>query len=98
MKNIQEIISNIQEKIFDKNDQNFFLEYSEFGYVQAVKLHLQIYSMNIQVDLWNSENEEREWIEEINDYEDFEVFLKRKIEEILMSFTELKSILINEKD
>ena len=97
MKRIQDIVSDIQEKISEKSNDNIFLEYSQFGYIEAVKLHIYMYQMDIEVSLWNSENEEREWIEEINDYEDFEAFLKRKVKDCLHAFTELRSILNEEK-
>lgn len=97
MKKIQEVVGDIQEKISEKSNDNIFLEYSQFGYIESVKLHIYMYQMDIEVSLWNSENEEREWIEEINDYEDFEVFLKRKVQDCLHAFTELRSIL-NEKE
>ena len=94
MEKIHEAISDINEKLFKKTGiPQFWLRYIEDGYEEAVQLMLQGFQMNIEIDLWNSENEEREWIEEKNDYEDFEVFLERKVQDCLHLFTELKSIL-----
>jgi hypothetical protein len=97
MKTIKDEIDEIQEWIYEKsNVENFFLRYIEEGNVEAIELCIYQHQMNITVQLWNSENEEREWIEEINDYEPFYTFLSRKITECLDSFTELKSLLQNE--
>ncbi len=96
MNNIKEQIDKIQEEIDSKtNGENFYLRYIEEGFVQAISLIVYMYSMNIEISLWNSENEEREWVEETNDYEDFKTFLLRKINEAQMSLIELNSI-INE--
>lgn len=95
MKSIQEIVKELGDKIV--NNGSFFLEYSEIGYVESVKLHLYDNDMVIKVNLWDSDNEQRRYIEEINEYEDFEIFLKRKTNECLSMFLELKQILI-EKD
>jgi hypothetical protein len=90
---IQEEISEIQEFINTvTNCDCFILSHTQFGYTESVSLHIFQYQMDIEVKLWNSENEEREWIEEKNEYEDFTPFLKRKINDCLHSFTELKSI------
>ena len=94
IKNLKNKIDIIQDRIYSKNNtENFFLRYIEEGNVEAIVLAIYQYQMNIEINLWNSENDEREWIEDKNDYEDFELFLKRKIEEVLLSLTELKSIL-----
>lgn len=94
IKNLKDRIDVIQDRIYSKNNtENFFLRYIEEGEIEAIVLVIYQYQMNIEISLWDSENDEREWIEDNNDYEDFELFLKRKIEEVLLSLTELKSIL-----
>jgi hypothetical protein len=93
MENIKEQLDKIQEKVFNKNYENYFLTYIESGYVQSIELHIFEYSMDIIIKLWNSENEEREWIEEKNDYEDFDIFLKRKINESIESLKTFKKLI-----
>jgi hypothetical protein len=94
MINIKDAINSIQDEIYSKSAcENFFLRYTEEGNIEAVTLVIYMYSMNIEILLWNSENEEREWIGDKNDYEDFKTFLLRKINEVKMSLTELKSII-----
>lgn len=95
MSDVKEHIDNIQEEIFDKrtNNENFFLRYTIEGFVESVSLIIYMFSMNIEISLWNSENEERKWVEEDNNYEDFKPFLLRKINETQISLNELKLIL-----
>lgn len=93
MKNIQDQVSCIQEKMTDRTYGNkYFLRYSEEGYTQAVTLVLLVSDMRIEVDLWNSENEERKWIEKINDYESFETLLVRKIKDSIKGFKGLQEV------
>ena len=93
-KTIKEQLDDVQEQIFEHNNSNnFLLRYTEEGFVSAITLVIYQFGMDIEVQLWNSENEEREWIEECNDYEYFKTFLQRKVSDCLHSFTELKSIL-----
>lgn len=93
---IKEQIDELQEEMYSNEDyESFFLEHSEVGNIgESISLLIYKYDTDIEMSLWNSENDEREWIEEKNDYEDLKPFLLRKIEDCLMAFTELKERLI----
>lgn len=89
---IQEQVKEIQEEIFSKSN-DIILSYTEHGYVKSVKLHFYLSDLVIDVDLWNDQDDSRKFNEEDNDYEDFKVFIRRKVEECIESFKELRFIL-----
>ena len=97
MRSIKEQLDEVQMEIFKHNNcNNFLLRYTEEGFIEAISLVIYQYGMDIEVSLWNSENEQRELIDVKNDYEDLKTFLQRKVDDCLHSFTELKSILYRE--
>lgn len=94
MSDIKDQLDSLQEAIYDSgNYEDYFLRYTVEGNVEAIALVILKYDMDIEVGIWNSDNEERNWFDETNTYEDLKPFLKKKIEDCLMAFTELKGIL-----
>lgn len=91
MKNVREQVEKLQHKMVDIFIEKSWLDYTSNGYADAVKLVIFDNDMQIEILLWNSEDEQRKWIEKINEYEDFEVFLLRKIKECSKIFTNLHS-------
>lgn len=87
MTTIQQQVDDIQNKLYgDKHDyENYFLEYATIGSVESVSIVILENDAQLRISLWNSENEERRWVECIDDYEPFEVFLKRRIKESIKS-------------
>lgn len=97
MNEIQKAVQKIQEELYDENPiTKFFLRYSQEGYTEAVSLHIYLIDINIEIDLWNDQNNNRLFDEDKNEYEDWKPFLIRKIEEASKSLIELKSILNDE--
>ena len=93
MVTIKQEIEAIQEHLWEYNNtDNFYLRYIVEGTVEAVDLCIYTNQMNITVQLWDSENDPREFWEEVNDYEPFYTFLQRKINECLTTFNDLKVI------
>ena len=93
MVNIKDQIDSIQEHFWKHNNtDNFYLRYIEEGTIEAVELCIYMYQMNITVQLWNSEDDPRQFWEEVNDYEPFYTFLQRKVNNCLHALTKLKEI------
>lgn len=86
--NILEVVDNINEKISIEGD--YCLAYIKHGYVEAIQLNIYMDDVNVEIDLWNDQDDSRNFDEVKNEYEDFEIFLKRKINEIIDKFKILK--------
>ena len=52
--------------------------------------NLQLFENTPIRTAWDEDNEEREWIEEKNDYEDLEQFLRTKIKLLIHKISSLK--------
>lgn len=74
---IYKVVEKINEKYFENlsEDRLYYLEIRTNGYGTKV-----VFMNNT---LWKDYDDEREWIEEKNDYEPIEEYLKNKIIEIL---------------
>ena len=78
-----EIINELNEELYDKageTDRDF--SYSTNGYIDIISFG--------EIQIWNSEIDDREWIEEKNDYEPFKPFIKRVFNEELDKLARLK--------
>jgi len=93
MSKIYEELQDLQEEIYNENCEDYFLRYTIQGEVEVITLVIMKYDMDIEVGLWNSENEERNWYDSTNNYEDLKPFIKRKINDCIKAFKELKGIL-----
>ncbi len=76
---VRELNTELYER-FGEVEKGF--EYSTTGFVDAISFD--------GVLLWNSEMEVREWIEEKNDYEPFEPFIRRIYNEYIDTMYKLK--------
>ena len=76
---VRELNAELYEK-FGETEKGF--EYSTTGFVDAISFD--------GVLLWNSEMEGREWIEEKNDYEPFEPYIRRIFNEYLDKMHKLR--------
>ena len=69
-----EIITILNTELFEKhNVTDLFFIYSTSGFSEVIIFDERI--------IWSSENDEREFIEEIHEYEDLLFFVKRKFNE-----------------
>ncbi len=75
---IDEINETICSLIGEQNGGNFLLTYTNATWYEVIEF--------AGICIWNSENEERTWIEETKDYEPFKPFLIREIRKITSKF------------
>jgi hypothetical protein len=70
MINYAEIVSELNAELYERfGGVEVGFGYSTNGYVDVITFDDTL--------LWNSEMDDREWIEETNDYEPFEPFIKK---------------------
>lgn len=81
--NFTEIIDELNEYIFsiEENSVRAF-SYMTNGYSDAILFGEEI--------IWDSENDDREFIEELNDYEDFLPFIKRQFNNYINNIEKFK--------
>ncbi len=80
-----QIINELNQELYEKlGEIGGEFSYSTNGYVHIIKFG--------EIMIWNSEMDEREWIEEKNDYEPMKPFLKRILAQEVY---ELKKIVDN---
>lgn len=83
MTNYTEIVRELNVELYEKFDEvEKYFEYSTNGFVDTISFE--------GVLLWNSEMGVREWIEENNDYEPFEPFIRRIFNEYLSKMSRIK--------
>ena len=79
--NCLEVIKSLNERFFDLNEEEFDKDFfSEFQFSLLTDGGECIILFN-QVQLWSSVNEEREWIEENQEYEDLAGYVIKMFEE-----------------
>jgi len=84
IKEIEEAILNIEQDIFDSTEGIEYLNITvtSNGFAQIVEF--------IGVQLWNSEDDMREDINDDGDKEPIEVYLRREIRKLLGVFSKIK--------
>lgn len=87
MNEFLEAIDDLNQEIYEKFGDNYHYErqfnYTTDGYVDIVNFG--------EIMIWNSEMDEREWIEEKNDYEPLKPFLKRMLLQEIDKLIEVKN-------
>jgi len=63
------IVEELNAELFEKGEQELSFSYETNGFCDIIKFQREI--------LWDSENDEREWLEEKNQYEPFKPFIKK---------------------
>jgi hypothetical protein len=58
------------------------LTYSTNGWAESIDIHIFVQNIEVKINFWDSENEQRKYIEEINDYESFDSLFDRTIKEV----------------
>jgi hypothetical protein len=76
----QEVVEFLNEKLHGENaeyEENFmnFFTYETNGMYEAITLRLYIDDLEIKISIWNSESDDREFIEEMNEYEPLEDYI-----------------------
>lgn len=72
----EEIIDILEKSGFDLPDHYFFpLDYVTDGYYELIRF--------IHIDIWSSENDERDWSEDCDDFEPLKPFLWKQINKCL---------------
>lgn len=91
---IQEAIEYLNDKIHGENaehvnnlNHNFY--YTDCGFAQSISLAINDEYFNVDINLWNSENDDREFIEAKNDYEPLEHFIIKRYNRFVGIVTEL---------
>lgn len=83
MNTYKELVTELNIELYERfGEFEKGFEYSTTGFVDEIKFD--------GVSLWNSEMEVREWIEDKNDYEPFEPFIRRTFNEYLDKMHTLK--------
>jgi hypothetical protein len=86
-KEIIEAIADLNCEIYDQIENDYiYLEYSTNSFSDIIDF--------LGIQIWNSENDERRYIDEENDVkEDLEIYLRKEINKII---DELQKIKLNE--
>lgn len=85
------------------NDQSFGLLSENFTLYSYIPFNLQTDGNSqvitfLGIDIWNSENDERKWIEEDNKYEGLDLYILRSFIEIINSFKLFDDFNINTEE
>lgn len=86
-------ISQIEDIVYDINEQMIKQEHYDYGVFFGLELKCNGYNTLVSyldVPIWFSDEDEREWIEEKNDYEPLDGFLKKKVNEINSLITNIE--------
>lgn len=78
-----EIVNELNLMIFEKDENNYEAAffYTTDGIVDVITFHDKV--------LWSSEDEDREWIEEIQDYEPLKLFLLKRLDAYVCKITSI---------
>lgn len=69
--------------------------YSKANYTESISLQISEDTFLVDIDLWNSENDDREWIESINGYDDLFHHILCQYKEVISTLLKLHKDLIN---
>lgn len=79
-----------------EHEQNFnhAFSYSTTGTIESITLDINLENSNIIFQLWNSECDNRKWIEENNDYEPLNEHIVCEFNEILKTLKKLQKFFL----
>ena len=81
--NYLEIVEQLNQELYDKHKEDYYyFTFRSSGYVDSIWFNDEC--------LWDSENNEREFIEKDNDYEPLLPFVKKKFNEYIKELSKLK--------
>ena len=92
---VEQTLDKLQERLWGKNaekEYNFHHSfiYTKQGHIEAISLQINEENFSIEMNLWNSENEDREWVEEKKDYEDLFYHILCKYKKAINRLLKLK--------
>lgn len=97
MNKIEEVVDNLNTRLWGMNGDknlNHCFSYTKSGYIEAISLDLNFDDYHIEIQMWNDENDDRKFIEKINEYEDLEKFIIKKYKNIIQDMTKITKYLI----
>ena len=76
-----EILSDLQDSLSEKNSKisTIYLDYSGTHFYYSINLRIYTDKFSVKVTLYDSENNNRKFIEEINEYEPLKPYLLKQI-------------------
>lgn len=96
MNKIEEVVDSLNTRLWgmngDENPNHVFI-YTKAGYIESISLILSFDNHSIIIDLWNDDNDDREFSEKINEYEDLEKFIVKKYKSIVKEMKKLNKSL-----
>ena len=87
-----ETVESLNDSLYDKSERFFShgFSYTTNSTSEAVTLDVALDNSHCQILLWCSENSQRAYIEEINEYEPLKDTLIRELSKIIKELTEIK--------
>ena len=98
MNKIEEVVDNLNERLYGKDAQhefNFSHGFSSIHapYWNAIVLYLNYEDYDIEIKIWDSEHESRKWNEKTQNYEDLEKHIIQKYKNVLKDMSKLTKYL-----
>jgi len=85
IKETVDAIDNINGDLFEKTDnESIIVELKTTGCVTIIEF--------CGISIWSSEDDDRQYIDQIDEYEPIEPFLRKKVNEVIETITKIKSI------
>jgi hypothetical protein len=96
MNKIEEVVDNLNTRLWgmngDENSNHVFI-YTKVGYIENILLNLNFDYYSIKINLWNDDNDDREFNEKPQQYEDLEEFIVKKYKNITKEMKKLNKSL-----
>ena len=96
MNKIEEVVDNLNTRLWGMNGDknlNHCFSYIKSGYIEAISLDLNFDYYSIKINLWNDDNDDREFNEKPQQYEDLEKFIVKKYKNILKDMSKITKYL-----
>jgi len=96
MNKIEEVVDNLNTRLWgmngDENTSHVFI-YEKAGYIDTILLSLKFDYYTVKINLWNDDNDDREFSEKTQQYEDLEEFIVKKYKIITKEMKKLNKSL-----
>jgi hypothetical protein len=87
LERILEATTKLNEYLYDELKlENSLFSVTIYGYITSISFNIE----DIEIPIWNSENDDRLFFENSNEYEPFERFIKRVWKEKLKIINKIK--------
>ncbi|MFW6246769.1 MAG: hypothetical protein ACOC22_01140 [bacterium] len=99
-KTAQEVVELLNEKLHGvdaEHEDNFmnFFTYETNGMYEAITLRVYVEDFEIKLSIWNSEADDREFNEELNEYEPLEEYIIKIYDSCVEKLIELRKFFKN---